>query len=82
VYRAGVEAIADLLLHGNVQRFRGGLVCKAHRRLHHSGVGVTLIKLNPEPDRRYDEGSAMIKLGKEQPVASMDQSSGKVNPEP
>mmetsp|Transcript_27509 Transcript_27509/g.65528 ORF Transcript_27509/g.65528 Transcript_27509/m.65528 type:complete len:943 (+) Transcript_27509:197-3025(+) len=26
----------------------------------------------------YDEGSAMIKLGKEQPVASMDQSSGKI----
>jgi len=26
----------------------------------------------------YDEGSAMIKLGKEQPVASMDQTSGKI----
>jgi len=38
----------------------------------------TLIKLNPEPDRRYDEGSAVIELGKEQPVASMDQSSGEV----
>ena len=28
----------------NVQRFRGGLVCKAHRRLYHPTLGVRVIK--------------------------------------
>ena len=31
------------LLHRNVQRFRGGLVCKAHRLLYHSTLGLRVI---------------------------------------
>ena len=37
----------------NVERFRGGLVCKAHRLLHHSTPGLRVIKkkrrLKPRP---------------------------------
>ena len=29
---------------GNVKRFRGGLVFKAHRLLHHSTLGLRVIK--------------------------------------
>ena len=32
------------LLHRNVQRFRGGLVFKANRLLHHSTLGLRVIK--------------------------------------
>ena len=32
------------LLYRNVQRFRGGLVFKAHRRLYHSTLGLRVIK--------------------------------------
>ena len=32
------------LLHRNVQRFRGGLVFKAHRHLYHSTLGLRVIK--------------------------------------
>ena len=35
-------------LHRNVQRFRGGLVLKAHRLLHHSTLGVRVIKKKKE----------------------------------
>jgi len=31
-------------LHRNVQRFRGGLVLKAHRRWYHSTLGLRVIK--------------------------------------
>ena len=31
------------VLRRNVQRFRGGLVCKAHRLLHHSTLGLRVI---------------------------------------
>ena len=34
----------EQLLERNVQRFRGGLVFKAHRRLHHSTLGLRVIK--------------------------------------
>ena len=33
-----------VLLHRNVQRFRGGLVFKAHRLLYHSTLGLRVIK--------------------------------------
>ena len=33
-------SIQEQLLHRNVQRFRGGLVFKAHRRLYHSTLGL------------------------------------------
>jgi len=32
-----------VVLHRNVQRFRGGLVFKAHRRLYHSTLGLRVI---------------------------------------
>ena len=35
---------ARLQAHGNVQRFRGGLVFKAHRLVYHSTLGVRVIK--------------------------------------
>jgi len=37
-------ARAEQLLHRNVQRFRGGLVFKAHRLLCHSALGLRVIK--------------------------------------
>ena len=36
--------ISVVLLHINVQRFRGGLSFKAHRRLYHSTLGLRVIK--------------------------------------
>ena len=41
-----VEAllVGGQLLYRNVQRFRGGLVCKAHRPLYHSTLGLRVIK--------------------------------------
>ena len=35
---------SSLLLHRNVQRFRGGLVFKAHRLVYHSTLGLRVIK--------------------------------------
>ena len=37
-------SIREQLLHRNVQRFRGGLVFKAHRLLYHSTLGLRVIK--------------------------------------
>ena len=37
-------AVTGRLLHINVQRFRGGLVFKAHRRLYHSTLDLRVIK--------------------------------------
>ena len=37
--------------HGNVHRFRGGLVFKAHRLWYHSTLGLPLIKKNKENGR-------------------------------
>jgi len=34
-----------LVLHRNLQRFRGGLVFKAHRLLYHSTLGLRVIKM-------------------------------------
>ena len=36
------------LLHRNVQRSRGGLVCKAHIRLYHSTLVLKVIKKTPQ----------------------------------
>jgi len=37
-------SISEQLLRINVQRFRGGLVFKAHRLLYHSTLGLRVIK--------------------------------------
>jgi len=37
-------AIEEQVLHKNMQRFRGGLVFKAHRLLYHSCLGLRVIK--------------------------------------
>jgi len=37
-------AISEQLLYRNVQRFRGGLVFKAHRLLYHLTLGLRVIK--------------------------------------
>ena len=41
----------------NMQRFRGGLVCKAHRRLNHSSLGLRVINMKKNLIRTsiYDE---------------------------
>ena len=36
--------VSEQLLYRNVQRFRGGLICKAHRRLYYSILGLRVIK--------------------------------------
>ena len=41
-------ALGEQLLHRNVQRFRGGLVFKAHRRLYDSTLGVKGTKREKE----------------------------------
>ena len=41
---SGIRFRMISLLHRNVQRFRGGLVFKAHRRLYHSLLGLRVIK--------------------------------------
>jgi len=38
------QSIKEQLLYRNVQRFRGGLVIKAHRRLYHSTLGLRVKK--------------------------------------
>jgi len=38
------RGLARELLHRNVQRFRGGLVVKAHRLVYHSTLGSRVIK--------------------------------------
>jgi len=40
----GYEEFVGLYLHSDLPRFRGGLVFKAHRRLHHSTLGLREIK--------------------------------------
>jgi len=40
------------VLHRNVQRFRGGLVFKAHRLLYHSTLGLRGIKKKKKRRRR------------------------------
>ena len=40
----GAGGIREQLLHRNVQRFRGGLVFKAHRLFGHSTLGLRVIK--------------------------------------
>ena len=42
----------EQLLHRNVQRFRGGLVFKAHRLLYHSTLGLRVIKKKKMVDIR------------------------------
>jgi len=41
------------LLHRNVQRFRGGLVFKAHRLLYHSTLGSRVIKKKKKRSFRF-----------------------------
>ena len=41
---AGAGDDPEQLLRRNVKRFRGGLVCKAHRLLYHSTLGLRVIK--------------------------------------
>ena len=48
----------EQLLHINVQRFRGGLVFKAHGRLYHSTLGLGVIK-KKIPGRDYGRGSVL-----------------------
>ena len=49
--RFGVLAI--VAWRGNVQRFRGGLAFKAHRRLYHSTLGSRVIKKKKEEGRTW-----------------------------
>ena len=39
------------LLYRNVQRFRGGLACKAHRLLYHSSLGLRIIQKEKKRSR-------------------------------
>ena len=50
---------ASQQLYRNVQRFRGGLVCKAHRLVHHSTLGLRVIKQKkrvPDKTRGVERG--------------------------
>ena len=56
------------LLHRNVQRFRGGLVFKAHSHLYHSTLGLRVIKKKKRP---LSHGTANL------PEAALERSSPK-----
>jgi hypothetical protein len=45
--------VAFQLMHINVQRFRGGLVFKAHRLLYHSTLGLRVIKKKKRDGRLH-----------------------------
>ena len=47
------------LLHINMQRFRGGLVYKAHRLLYHSTLGLRVIKKSTSPPPRRWRGAEL-----------------------
>ena len=46
------------LLHRNVQRFRGGLVFKAHGLLYHSTLGLRVIKKKKKKKKKQKNGCA------------------------
>jgi len=50
-------SIQEQLLYRNVQRFRGGLVFKAHRLLYHSTLGSRVIKKKKKtgPPNHHDD---------------------------
>ena len=43
-HRSVLFSIEEQLLRRNVERFRGGIVCKAHRLLYHSTLGLRVTK--------------------------------------
>ena len=53
----------QLLLHRNVQRFQGRLVFKAHRLLHHSTLGLRVMKKKEHGvGRQAEAGTALTRL--------------------
>jgi len=46
----------------NVKRFRGGLVCKAHRLLYHSTLGLGVIRKNKRDTAPYSRIPGMISI--------------------
>ena len=63
--RAHPISIQEQLLSRNVKRFRGGLVFKAHIRLHHSTLGLRVIKKKKKsarPPRTKACGGALHQL--------------------
>ena len=44
----------------NVQRFRGGLVCKAHRLVYHSTLGLRVIKKKKTCEVWYAADLALV----------------------
>ena len=53
----------EQLLHRNVQRFRGGLVFKAHRHLYHSTLGLRVIKKRKEKEGHIRDGITWVGRG-------------------
>ena len=53
-------ARATRLRQRSVQRFRGGLVFKAHRRLYHSTLGLRVIKKKRILRRRFTWGNLLV----------------------
>ena len=56
-------SIEEQLLYRDVQRFRGGLVFKAHRRLNHSTLGLRVIKKKRVRNENRDKSIAVIIYG-------------------
>ena len=48
-YQAVQSSIREQVLSRKVERFRGGLACKAHRLLYHSPLGTRVIKKKKVP---------------------------------
>jgi len=59
VYTLGITCFRLLNLR-NVKRFRGGLVCKAHRLVYHSTLGWRVIKKKTEVVERVHLGHHLV----------------------
>ena len=52
-HRSVLFSIEEQLLRRNVERFRGGIVWKAHRLLYHSTLGTRVIKKNKKTEHGH-----------------------------
>ena len=58
----GLRGLSQFEIRGNVQRFRGELVIKAHRLLHHSTLGLKVIKREGKGDLDVGERGDSVPL--------------------
>ena len=70
LYRAVQFSISAQLLSKNVERFRGGLVFKAHRLLYHSTLGSRVIT-KKKKEKKVEGGVRVFKRARERVVVDL-----------